>query len=98
MTRRSAALAVLLLAVTSLAATCPSPAAEISRDRAIDIARPHATFAIVSIEAARTTEDGRAVWRVTLQGAPMAPGSPLRPTVIVYVDRHSGEVVSIAKS
>lgn len=97
MTRRSA-LVLLLAATSSVAATCPSPAGEISRERAIDIARPHATFEIVSIDAARTTEDGRAVWRVTLQGAPTAPGSPLRPIVIVYVDRRSGEVISIAMS
>jgi hypothetical protein len=64
----------------------------------IEIARPHATFEIVSIEAVKATEDGRPVWRVTMQGAPASPGSPLRPTVIVYVHRQSGEVISIAKS
>lgn len=98
MPRLPALLVLICLSFTGLAATCPSAASEISRQRAIDIARPHATFAIVSTEAVRTTEDGRAVWRVTMQGAPLAPGSPLRPTVIVFIDRQSGEVISIAKS
>lgn len=93
---------VIFLAGVSLAgfaATCPSTAVEISRDRAIDIARTHATFEIASIETAQATENGRPVWRVTLQGKPLSPDHPaLRPTIIVYLDRQSGEVISIAKS
>ena len=89
-----------LAAVFSLAATCagPSPAAEISRERAIEIARPHVSFQPDSVEAERATSAGRAVWRVTFRGR--LPGQPplLFETMIVEVDRYSGEVVSIARS
>ena len=89
MRRNSAILS--LAAVLSLAATCPGPSqAEISRERAIEIARPHVTFQPDSIEAERATSAGRAVWRVTFRGR--LPGQPplLFETIIVEVDRNSG--------
>jgi hypothetical protein len=51
-----------------------------------------------SIEAERAISAGRAVWRVTFRGR--LPGQPplLFETIIVEVDRQSGEVVSIARS
>ena len=88
-----------LAAVFSLAATCAGPSqTEISRERAIEIARPHVSFQPDSVEAERATSAGRAVWRVTFRGR--LPGQPplLFETMIVEVDRYSGEVVSIARS
>ena len=89
-----------IAAAVSLAAACPgpSPVSELSRERAIEIARAHVSFQPDSVEAERATSAGRAVWRVTFRGR--LPGQPplLFETVIVEVDRESGEVVSIARS
>ena len=89
-----------LAALTVLAAACirPSYANEISRARAIEIARSQVSFRPDSIKAVRTTSGARAVWRVTFRGR--LPGQPplLFETVLVEVDRRSGEIVSIARS
>lgn len=88
-----------LAAAAVVAITCPGPpASEISRARAIEIARPHVSFQPQSIEAERATSAGRAIWRMTFRGR--LPGQPplLFETIIVEVDRRSGEVVSIARS
>ena len=91
---------VLLAALTVLTAVCIrlSHANEISRERAIDIARGQVSFPPDSIEAVRATSGARAVWRVTFRGR--LPGQPplLFETVLVEVDRRSGEIVSIARS
>ena len=88
-----------LAAVFSLAATCAGPSqTEISRERAIEIARPHVSFQPDSVEAERATSAGRAVWRVTFRGRLPGQPPPLFETMIVEVDRYSGEVVSIARS
>lgn len=80
------------------AGACPSPATEISRDRAIEIARAEVSFQPDSVEAERAASDGRAVWQVTFRGR--LPGQPplLFETIIVEVDRASGEIVSVARS
>ena len=91
---------LLLVASTVPTAACihPSHANEIRRERAIEIARGQASFYPNSIKAVRTTAGARAVWRVTFRGR--LPGQPplLFETMIVEVDRYSGEVVSIAQS
>ena len=93
--RRRAVL--LVAAVLSLGITCPS-SQEISRERAIEIARPYVSFTPDSIDADRTTSSSRAVWRVTFRGR--LPGQPpgLFETTIVEVDRRTGEIVSIARN
>ena len=88
-----------LAAVISLAATCAGPSqAEISREHAIEIARPHVSFQPDSIDAERGTSARRPVWRVTFRGR--LPGQPpgLFETIIIEVDRQSGEIVSIART
>lgn len=89
-----------LAAVAVLAVTCPGPSLvpEINRERAIEIARAYVSFQPDSIEAVRTTSGARAIWRVTFRGR--LPGQPplLFETIIVEVDRQSGEIVSIARS
>ena len=89
-----------LAALTVLAAACvrPSLVNEISRERAIEIARSHVSFQPDSIDAVRTTSGARAVWRVTFRGRLPGQPPPLFETRIVEVDRHTGEVVSIAQS
>jgi hypothetical protein len=90
---------VLLAALVSLAATCAaSSRGEISRERAMEIARQHVSFQPDSVQAERAAVNARPVWRVTLRGR--LPGQPpgLFETAIVEIDRRSGEVVSMART
>jgi hypothetical protein len=90
---------VLAAAVLALGISCPSASrnTEISRDRAIDIARQQVSFQPDRVAADRTTSGARPVWRVTLRGR--LPGQPpgLFETIIIEIDRRTGEVVSIAR-
>jgi hypothetical protein len=88
---------VLLAVVASLAATCGPSRAEISRERAVTIARSQASFVPDSIDAQRLTSSGIPVWRVTLRGRLPGQPPPLFETVIVEVDAGSGSIVSIAR-
>ena len=92
-------LAVACLApVLVLAGTYISPPAqEISRERAIEIARQRISFQPDNVRARRATAGARPVWRVTFRGR--LPGQPsgLFETAIIEVDRRSGAVVSIAR-
>lgn len=88
-----------MAAVLALGTTCMGPSAqEISRERAIEIARQHVSFQPDSVEAERATSSARPVWRVTLRGR--LPGQPpgLFETAIVEIDRRSGEVVSFTRT
>lgn len=73
---------------------------EISRERAIEIARRHADldFEVREVTAERVVEQGRDVWRVTFRGDPPGPGHPLGYLQVVTVDRRTGELVSLAMS
>lgn len=89
------------MAVVALwSALCPSPSStpEISRERAIEIARAEVSFEPDSIDAVRAMSGTRPVWRVTLRGR--LPGQPpgLFETAIVEIDRRTGEVVSLART
>lgn len=82
-------------------ATCGSmgDAPDISRAQAIEIARAHVAFAVASVRAEPLIEQGRRLWRVIFQGQPYGPDLPgLYPTLIVLIDRNTGEIVSIAKT
>ena len=92
--------AVLIIgaAVLALGAACPGPsAAEISRERAIEIARAQVSFQPDTVDAERVQAGSRPLWRVTLRGR--RPGQPegLFETVIFEIDVRSGEVVSVAR-
>ena len=89
---------VFLAALLALGMTCPSQAKEISRDRAIEIARAHVSFQPDSVEAERAGSGARPVWRVTFRGR--LPGQPpgLFETAIIEIDRRSGEIVSVGRS
>lgn len=87
--------ALLLLA----ALACPAGGgSQISRERAIAIAREDVSFRPDSVAARLLTSKERTVWRVTFQGR--LPGQPpgLFETLIVDIDAHSGDVVSISRT
>lgn len=82
----------------SIACAHPPQGMEITRERAIEIARPQARFAATSIDVVKATVRGRPIWRVTLRGS--LPGQPpgLFETRVVEIDRRSGEIVSVART
>jgi hypothetical protein len=90
---------MLVAIVFALAVACAGPSdTEISRDRAIEIARQQITFQPDTTDVTRTTSNGRPVWRVTFRGT--RPGQPpgLFETAIVDVDRSTGDIVSVART
>jgi hypothetical protein len=97
-TRRLSILFVALFGACAATCSRPSLPVEISRDRAIEIARGQVTFQISSVTAQKTSSAGRALWIVTIRGR--LPGQPaeLFETRIVEIDRVTGAVVSIARS
>ena len=89
---------LIIAAVLSFGFACANPSEmEITRERAIEIARAQVSFQPDNIEAERRSSNDRPVWRVTLRGR--LPGQPpgLFETTIVEVDRRSGAIVSIAR-
>lgn len=90
---------VLGVLVVTLAAACDGPSPnEITRERAIEIARSQLSFVPDTVEATRFASAGRNVWRVTFRGS--LPGQPpgLFERLIVDVDRITGEIVSISRT
>jgi uncharacterized membrane protein YkoI len=88
---------LILAAVVSVAATCGPPRDEISRERAIAIARSQVSFTPDSIDLQRSTSADGPIWRVTLRGR--LPGQPpdLFETAVVEIDARSGRVISVAR-
>ena len=98
MSSRSVARLVFVGVVLTLGcASAPRPA-EVTRDRAVALARAQVSFEPFEIKARRTRTNGRAVWRVELKGR--LPGQPplLFETAVVEIDAVSGGVVSIART
>ena len=92
-------LAALVTILLHACAAAPRDAEdEISRERAIEVARGHLEFEAQAVEAEKVTDEGRPVWRVTFRGEPIGPGHPMGEVLIVLVDRRTGEVVSLAMS
>lgn len=89
---------IVSLLLAALACAPTTNPAEVSRDRAIEIARKQVTFALTSIEAQKATSGGTPVWRITLRGR--LPGQPpmLFETRVVEIDRRTGAVVSVART
>ena len=71
---------------------------EISRERAIEIARPHVKFQPKSVKAEKIRERDRRVWRVTFRGEPPGQGSVMGEVMIISIDRVTGDIVSLAQS
>ena len=78
-------------------ATTTSPTSDISRERAIEIARQQVSFEPTSIEAVRGTRQGRPVWVVTFRRADGSHGG-LGQFAEITIDRATGRVVSVAMS
>jgi hypothetical protein len=90
---------IFVAAVLALAVACTGTSeVEISRDRAIEIARQQIAFRPDTTDAERTASNGRPVWRVTFRGT--RPGQPpgLFETAVVDVDRSNGDIVSISRT
>lgn len=90
---------VLLVLSLLVLAACASQNAEqeISRERAIEIARESIDFEPGKIEAVQETEEGRPVWKVTFYGKGVDATHPGQVS-FVSVDRKTGEVVSLGMS
>lgn len=94
---------LLLAGLLAMAVGCSSssPASPsrtgISRERAIEIARVHVTFTPTTVLATTETLQGRPTWAVTFRGAD-AGGGQLGQFMEVWVDRQTGEIVSLAMS
>ncbi len=71
---------------------------EISRARAIEIARSQVKFKPKSITAEKMKENRRPVWRVTFRGEPPGKGNVMGESMIISIDRFTGQIVSIAQS
>jgi len=86
--------------VLVLALSCASAPAshEITRDRAIAIARAQVRWSPFESVAVKTASSGKRVWRVTLKGR--LPDQPplLFETAVVEIDAVTGTIVSIAKT
>ena len=87
--------------IALVAMTCPAGPveSEVSREQAIEIARPEVSFEPDSgVDAVLSTSATPPVWRVTFRGR--LPGQPegLFETLIVEVDASSGDIVSIGRT
>jgi hypothetical protein len=91
------AIGVFVLAGLLSLYSCASPAVdEIDQARAIELAKPEVSFEPDSIEAVRTTENGRPVWQITFRSGSGLPH--LTKVMVVSVDRKTGEVVALARN
>ena len=87
------------MAVVATGAVCnPIKTTDVSRERAIEIARQEISFTIDSVEAIQTTSEGRVIWRVTIKGR--LPDQPpgLFETRIYDIDAQSGKIVGLSTS
>jgi uncharacterized membrane protein YkoI len=88
-----------LAAIAASGVVCnPNKSTDITRDRAIEIARPEINFTADSVEAVQATSEGRSVWRVTFKGR--LPDQPpgLFETRIIEIDARSGKIISVSTS
>src|SRR5262245_14686013 len=90
---------LLALLLFALLAGCASQGTgkEVSRERAIELARQHVEFDPGKVEAVKDTDEGRPVWRVTFYGKGVSAAHPGQ-VMIVVLDRKTGELVSLGMS
>ena len=74
-----------------------SPSSEITRERAIELARQHVSFEPTGTAAEMDSRQGRPVWVVTFRRADGSHGG-LGQFAEVTMDRRTGELVTIAMS
>lgn len=90
----------LALSLALLLAACASQngSQEISRERAIEIARQQIDFEPGKVEAVQENdEEGRAVWKVTFYGKGVDAAHPGQVSFFL-IDRKTGEIVSLGMS
>lgn len=89
-------LALWVMALSACAHSATAP--ELSRERAIEIARQQVSFSPSNIDARKASSGGTPIWRVTLRGR--LPGQPpmLFETRVVEIDRRTGAVLSVART
>ena len=99
MTKKTTAVLLAAFAVLMMLAACVSRGGseEISRERAIELAREHLTFEARKVEAVEATDQGRPVWKVTFRGVEHSQDH-MGEILIVNIDRKTGQMVSIAMS
>jgi peptidase YpeB-like protein len=95
--RRIAILAALSVLVLLAACASQGASGEISKERAIELARQHVDFEPGKIEAVKDTEEDRPVWRVTFYAKGVDASHPGQVSIIV-LDRRTGEIVSLGMS
>lgn len=90
--------ALALLSLTLFAA-CASQSGgqEISRERAIEIARQQIDFEPGKVEAVKETDQERPVWKVTFYAKGVDAAHPGH-VAFFLVDRETGEIVSLGMS
>jgi hypothetical protein len=94
---------LVVVAVSTMGALCDPPitATEISRERAIEIARQEVNLNADSVEAVRATSEGpdhQAIWRVTLKRRLPDQPQGLFETHIVEIDARTGKIVGLSTS
>lgn len=97
MHRSACALAVSLTLALLAACASQSGGPEISRERAIEIARQQIDFEPGKVEAVQDTDQGRPVWRVTFYGKGVDAAHPGQVSFFL-IDRETGEIVSLGMS
>ncbi len=91
---------LVVAAVAALGVRCDPPqnSAEISRERAIEIARQEVKLDADSVEAVQVTSEGRAVWRVTFKSRQPDQPPGLFETHIVEIDALTGKILMVSIS
>ena len=83
--------------VLILGACAGRESAEISRERAVEIARSNVAFQVTSVDAVKASAKGRPIWRVTVRGLPGQPPL-LFETSVFEIDRRTGQIVAVART
>lgn len=97
MNRSACALALCLVLALLAACASQSNGQEISKERAIEIARAQIDFEPGKVEAVQETDQGRPVWRVTFYGKGVDAAHPGQVSFFL-IDRRTGEIVSLGMS
>jgi hypothetical protein len=87
----------LMLFALSACSSPTSPSSEITRERAIELARQHVPYEPTSSAADTDSRLGRPVWVVTFRRADSSHGG-LGQFAEVTLDRRTGQIVSVAMS
>lgn len=97
MQRSPCTLVVSLLFALLAACASQNGGQEISRERAIEIARQQIDFEPGKVEAVKETDEGRPVWKVTFYAKGVDAAHPGQVSFFL-VDRKTGEIVSLGMS